>query len=78
MKWINRENQEPDPELEYILVWSTVCNGPHVAYRDYGDWCHTEWCRNEMNGHFHGDNIDFEYWMLCPKKPRKKICTKKS
>jgi len=61
MRWINRQEQEPDPKkYEYILVIG-ACGKPHVAYYSYEDWNHTECCYSSGN-HFSGEVIQFERW----------------
>jgi len=68
MKWINRNDQEPDPKLDCILVWGH-CGCPHIAFRDYDEWVHTECCY-ESGNHYTGEDIEFTYWKRIPKMRR--------
>ena len=67
MEWKNRNNEEPKAELNCILVWGN-CGYPHIAFQDYGGWCHTECCYDH-GGHFSGQDIDFIYWKPIPEPP---------
>ena len=68
MEWIKRSEQEPDPSLDYILVWGR-CGKPHIAFYSRKNWCHTEKCYEYEEPHFIGNSIDFEYWAYAPKGP---------
>jgi hypothetical protein len=59
MKWINRKDQEPGPELKYILVWENIWDKePQVAHHRYGCWCY-----------YFGGYIKFEFWCPIPQSP---------
>lgn len=70
MDWIKRSEQEPSPLLGKILVWSE-CGNPHVAFYDYGSWCHSTFCGEYDAKIYHGCGleIDFDYWAYAPKGP---------
>ena len=67
MEWLNRKDREPDLKDGAILVFGD-CGYPHVAFRDYDEWCHSSHC-GQNREHLSGTEIKFTYWMPLPKPP---------